>query len=775
MKWFKNLKTSFKLGLAFATLLFLFCAFGVFSVRSMTTVNDNVENLYQTQLLPSMQMTKMRGLVHQERAGVYRALVKTEKGEIEGDIEQVRELQRQLRQAEAEFEPTIRADEVRIVYHKFKDAEQQYAAYREEKIFKPLLEGHKDEAVRATASGAAYFDNAIKGINDTLAIKESIAKKRYEESQATNTSTRNTLFIIIGLSLLLGAGLCWWISSLIATPLSQVVGVLEAVAKGDLNKQVQIDSEDEVGRISVALNHAINALRAADALQKEQLETAAASARLGAMLESMAGSVTYVDRDGKITYANPAALHLFKKVEKHLPIRADQLVGQSIDILHNDPVAMRKIYSDARNLPYRGRSELNGEIFDVLVSAINDTSGQHMGSLFSWDCVTQKIAQDRLIQETAEREKQQADELRSKVDSLLMTVNGAAAGDLTQAVDINGSDAIGQVGEALGQLLATLRTSISSMAQNASALASSSEELSSVSTQLSSNADETSSQSNVVSAAAEQVSRNVQTVATAVEEMGASIKEIATNAAEAARIASSAVQVANTTNDTISKLGESSAEIGQVIKVITSIAQQTNLLALNATIEAARAGEAGKGFAVVANEVKELAKETAKATEDIGRKVEAIQNDTTGAVEAIKQITAVINQMNDLSSSIAGAVEEQSATTNEMARNVSEASQGSSEIAENITAVAKAAENTTQGAANVQQAASELSRMAAELQQLVSQFCYEEKQNSTASAHRAGRNPEAPSPLGPSNGGFPPKKNHERANAKGRMALANRA
>jgi methyl-accepting chemotaxis protein len=186
--------------------------------------------------------------------------------------------------------------------------------------------------------------------------------------------------------------------------------------------------------------------------------------------------------------------------------------------------------------------------------------------------------------------------------------------------------------------------------------------------------------------------------------------------------------VADTTNATVQKLGESSAEIGKVIKVITSIAEQTNMLALNATIEAARAGEAGKGFAVVANEVKELAKETAHATDDISRMIEAIQADTKGAVDAIQQIGAVINQINDISNTIASAVEEQTATTHEISRNVVEAAKGSGEIAQNITAVAQAAETTTEGAGNSQKAATDLARMAAELQKLVAQFDYEPRE-----------------------------------------------
>jgi methyl-accepting chemotaxis protein len=300
-----------------------------------------------------------------------------------------------------------------------------------------------------------------------------------------------------------------------------------------------------------------------------------------------------------------------------------------------------------------------------------------------------------------------------------------AEGDFTHRLQIDTRDEIGQMAQALNRTLQRLTESMIAIGENSTALASSSEELSAVSHQMSTNAEETASQSNVVAAAAEQVTQNLQAVATATEEMGSSIKEIAKNANEAARVATSAVRTAETTNATVTKLGESSAEIGQVIKVITSIAQQTNLLALNATIEAARAGEAGKGFAVVANEVKELAKDTAKATEDISRRIQAIQGDTKGAVEAIAQISGIINQINDISNTIASAVEEQTATTNEIARNVQEAARGGSQVAENIGAVAQAAKSATQGASDTQTAAGELARMANELQKLVAQFKYD--------------------------------------------------
>jgi len=313
--------------------------------------------------------------------------------------------------------------------------------------------------------------------------------------------------------------------------------------------------------------------------------------------------------------------------------------------------------------------------------------------------------------------------ISSSANRMLAMIQEVAANNLTiKDMEISSTDEIGQAGLALNQMKNNLHGVVQSISDTSLQVASASEELSNTSQQISANSGETSTQAEVVSRAAQAVSQNLQTVATGAEEMGSSIREIAKNATEAARVATSAVKVAETATATVSQLGDSSNEIGQVIKVITSIAQQTNLLALNATIEAARAGEAGKGFAVVANEVKELAKETAKATEDISRKIEAIQADTKAAVEAIASISEVINQVNGISSTIATAVEEQNATTNEMARNVSEAAHGSGEITSNIAGVAQAAESTSRGAGDTQKAAQQLVETSRELRRLVDRF-----------------------------------------------------
>lgn len=329
--------------------------------------------------------------------------------------------------------------------------------------------------------------------------------------------------------------------------------------------------------------------------------------------------------------------------------------------------------------------------------------------------------------------------IRSTVIKPLISVKGLlqqlADGDLTHRVEVTSSDEVGQMAEALNMTVERIGEVVKEIGEESVNVANASEEFSAVSQQISANSEETSAQANTVSTATEQVNRGLQTVATATEQMSASIREIAKNATEAAKVADNAMKTAQETNIIVAKLGESSAEIGQVIKVITSIAQKTDLLALNATVEAARAGEVGAGFAVVANEVKELAKQTASATEDISGKIEKIQGDAKGAVGAIGQISGVIGQVNNISGTIATAVEEQSATTTEMSRSVAEAARGAGEVAHNIQGVAEAARSTSHGATDSQKAARSLAEMSTHLRELVGRFKLESQAGRRVSAY----------------------------------------
>ena len=323
-------------------------------------------------------------------------------------------------------------------------------------------------------------------------------------------------------------------------------------------------------------------------------------------------------------------------------------------------------------------------------------------------------------------------------------------GDLTKRLKADSQDELGELAGWFNRFIEKLQSLIKEVSSSTMSVSGASEELSAVSTQIAASAEEMSTQSqtvasaseqasanvNNISAAAEEMSTSVNTVATAIEAMSASINEVAKNCQKESQIATTANNQAKTTQDIMERLGASAKEIGKVVDVINDIADQTNLLALNATIEAASAGDAGKGFAVVANEVKELARQTAQATEEINKQIESMQSNTLTAVKAIEAVTKVIEEINTISQTIVSAVEEQSATVNEIAKNiggasaganeiaknVGESAKGLSEVANNISGVNKGATDTAQGVVQIKESANELSKLALGLQKIVGQF-----------------------------------------------------
>ncbi len=491
------------------------------------------------------------------------------------------------------------------------------------------------------------------------------------------------------------------------------------------------------------------------------------------LLENAPINIMYCDLDFVIRYANQKSFATLMTIKELLPINPKDLIGQSIDIFHKVPSHQRKFLSSDKNLPHVAVINVGPQKLELTVNAVYDDNNKYSGVMVAWEVVTQKlITENNLARINSMMEDMPINVMAVDRDLNLVYLNPKSIAtlrtiekDLKIPVDkMLGSniDAMHKVPEMQRKILSSdknlphraniklgphildlLVTAIydkdknyigamatwevitervmiaTTMEETANQLGAASEELSATATQLNSNANLTTEQSNAAAANTEEVSKGVQIVATNTEEMVASIKEISRNTSDAANIAKDTLTKAKDTNQTIQKLGVSSEEIGNVIKVISSIAQQTNLLALNATIEAARAGEAGKGFAVVANEVKELAKQTAKATEDITNKIGTIQGDTKLAVSAITEIGDFIEKLNSISVSIAAAVEEQTATANEVARVVKESNKGVEGIADVVRNVSQAAQQSSAGSSQTLEAAKSLSQLAEKLQNLV--------------------------------------------------------
>ena len=446
-------------------------------------------------------------------------------------------------------------------------------------------------------------------------------------------------------------------------------------------------------------------------------------ARVSAMVENSPSGMLFCGTDQVVVYVNPAFGRLVGRLGAAAPPAAATPVGETLDALHGTHARLDEVVRSGA-LPHTQIVAFGDESVEVTLSETRDEAGAVSGTMVSWSLITDAERLRREADAARERERAQSAELQARVDEMVGVLARAAGGDLTVQVPVEGDGEMAQMGRALAKLLGDLRASIATIATNSESLAAAASQLQTVSVQMGNSSNEASDQVAVITTASDEVSQNVGTVSSSAEEMSASIREIARNANDAARVAAEAVDAARATNATVSLLGQSSAEISEIVKVITGIAQQTNLLALNATIEAARAGEAGKGFAVVANEVKELAKATGIATEDIAAKIAAIQDDTQRSVDSISGILTIIDQIAEYQNTIASAVEEQAATTSEIARNVTEASRSTSEITGNMEAVSRAAQSAARGAAESQRAASDLAHMAADLQQLVGAFRY---------------------------------------------------
>jgi methyl-accepting chemotaxis protein len=524
------------------------------------------------------------------------------------------------------------------------------------------VQGYRD-AYRAVLALNAQLrervDVTMAGLADqVIADADRIAEAAVAHEKALQNRTLSTIARterLVGLAVLvavvLGGAIAWVIGRGIAQPVRAMTDTMQRLAGGDITADAKIGKRgDEIGQMADALVELRGAVVQSYVVNR--------------MVEEMPINVMMCDADEfRITYCNKATRETVGKLQHLLPVRPDQMIGETIDVFHKNPGHQHAILRDPDNLPWKTKIKLGDETLDLKVEAIRDQAGNYVGPMLTWAVITKQV--------------KLAENFETQVMGVVNAVSSAA-------------------------------TQMQNSAQS-----------------LSATSEQTSQQAQAVSAAAEEASSNVQTVSSASEELASSIQEISRQVSESSRISSEASQEAARTNQQVEGLKAAADKIGEVVQIISDIAEQTNLLALNATIEAARAGDAGKGFAVVANEVKSLANQTAKATDEIRAQIGQIQSETGAAVDAIKGISTTIERINEIAQSVASAVEEQGAATQEIARNVQEASTGTMEVTRNISGVSQAASETGEGSNEVLSAASELSTQSERLRGEVDGFLQE--------------------------------------------------
>ncbi|MDH3700104.1 MAG: methyl-accepting chemotaxis protein [Alphaproteobacteria bacterium] len=503
---------------------------------------------------------------------------------------------------------------------------------------------------RGAAVASAFRPISFQGTSFVV-----VSEKAMSEILASSNSMAMVLALVGTVILIVTGAIGFMVSRGISGPIRRMADVLTRLANQDTSIEFpDIGRQDEIGVMS----------RAALVLRDET----ATAFKLGQMVEEMPISVMTCGADDfVIDYTNKAIRDTLSKFKELLPPGVDNVVGQSIDIFHEDPTHPRRILSDPDNLPHSTMLKFGDEHLAVKISAIRDRAGAYIGPMMTWYVITERV--------------NLANTFEDSVMKVVETVSSSAT-----------------------QMEATAKA-------------------------MSHAVDATNERATAVASAVDEAATNVHSVASATEQLAVSVAEIGRQVNQSSAIAIKANEEAKRTNGTVRSLADAAQRIGEIVNMISDVAERTNLLALNATIEAARAGEAGKGFAVVASEVKNLANQTAQATGEIAEQISGIQDATGDAVVAIQSIGETIGEIHEITATIANAVTEQGAATQEIAVNVHQASLGAQEVSQNINSVTAAAAETGAAAHQVLEAASALTHQSETLAEQVQHYLLEVRGN----------------------------------------------
>ena len=494
-------------------------------------------------------------------------------------------------------------------------------------------------------------------------------------------------------------------------------------AKPDSNKHVDIP-QNEFGNILSAVFNARDSL-----VEQMTARQNSENNRIRQVLDQASSPLCLADSERRIVYANIAARTLFSDMHGVLLNNCPQFTGgdvknQRLEQLHTNPEDFISRLNASGTTSLRDELLIGDRHLKCVTTRLVDVNDANSESGFVAECidVTHQVMHNQKIEEQAQIEREKTDSIQVRVDQVLKTVSAASTGDLRGSIAVSGDDAVSVMGNSLSSFIERLRGNFTVIGTHVSSISDATGSLASTADKMGKNADSTATQAETATNSAANINTAVESVSTAASQMSVSIRDIADNTSTAATVAQAAVELAGSTDQSMRKLKDSSNRIGQVIKVINTIAEQTNLLALNATIEAARAGDAGKGFAVVAGEVKELAKETARATEDIQSIIESIQSDTESAVTANSTILETVSQIHTIQTQISAAVEEQMSTTRNITQSVQAAAAGCGDVVNNVSQTAKTADEARSTARQSREAVENLSVLASELDSLLSTY-----------------------------------------------------